>query len=184
MPILTKGVCCLESNNRNKAVQERFTQIYNEYKSPIYKLCLVKLKDKDSAEDCMQNTFMVLYKKMLNKEEIENPRAFLYKTSGNFILKCFEEKKKNVNQTVCISDYENKIVDNQNAIDSDIDYQLLNKRLNSLLTQEEQLLLRYKYIYDFTIEETAKRLNISAPAAAKRLQRLREKIKKSVSIDG
>ncbi len=175
MPILTKGVCCLESNNRNKAIQERFTQIYNEYKSPIYK---------DSAEDCMQNTFMVLYKKMLNKEEIENPRAFLYKTSGNFILKCFEEKKKNVNKTVCISDYENKIVDNQNAIDSDIDYQLLNKRLNSLLTQEEQLLLRYKYIYDFTIEETAKRLNISAPAAAKRLQRLREKIKKSVSIDG
>lgn len=174
----------MESKDKNKAVQDRFTQIYNAYKSPIFKMCLVKLKDKDSAEDCMQNAFMVLYKKMRNGEEIENPRVFLYKTSGNFILKCFEEKRKNNSQTVPISEYENKIVDDQSRIDSDMDYQLLNKRLNDILTPDEQQLLRYKYIYDFTIEETAKRLNISKTAAAKRLQRLREKVKKSVSIDG
>ena len=81
----------MDSKNK-KAVQDRFTQIYNEYKGPIYKMCLVRLKDENSAEDCMQNAFIVLYKKMLNKEEIENPRAFLYKTAGNFVLKCFDER--------------------------------------------------------------------------------------------
>lgn len=173
----------MDSNNKRKAVQDRFTQIYNEYKSPIYKMCLVKLKDKDSAEDCMQNAFMVLYKKMLSGEEIKNPRAFLYKTSGNFVLKCFEEKTKSNNRIVSISDYEDKLVDEQNKMDSNIDYEMLNKQLNTILTPDEQQLLSYKYIYDFTIEETAKRLNISKTAAAKRLQRLREKIKQSVSID-
>lgn len=173
----------MDSNNKRKAVQDRFTQIYNEYKSPIYKMCLVKLKDKDSAEDCMQNAFMVLYKKMLSGEEIKNPRAFLYKTSGNFVLKCFEEKTKSNNRIVSISDYEDKLVDEQNKMDSNIDYEMLNKQLNTILTPDEQQLLAYKYIYDFTIEETAKRLNISKTAAAKRLQRLREKIKQSVSID-
>jgi len=173
----------LDSNNKRKAVQDRFTQIYNEYKSPIYKMCLVKLKDKDSAEDCMQNAFMVLYKKMLSGEEIKNPRTFLYKTSGNFVLKSFEEKTKSNNRIVPISDYEDKLVDEQNKMDSNIDYEMLNKQLNTILTPDEQQLLTYKYIYDFTIEETAKRLNISKTAAAKRLQRLREKIKQSVSID-
>lgn len=173
----------MDSNNKRKAVQDRFTQIYNEYKSPIYKMCLVKLKDRDSAEDCMQNAFMVLYKKMLSGEEIKNPRAFLYKTSGNFVLKCFEEKTKSNNRIVPISDYEDKLVDEQNKMDSNIDYEMLNKQLNTILTPDEQQLLTYKYIYDFTIEETAKRLNISKTAAAKRLQRLREKIKQSFSID-
>lgn len=170
-------------NDNKKAIQDRFTQIYNEYKAPIYKMCLVKLKDKDSAEDCMQNAFTVLYKKMLNSEEIENPRAFLYKTSGNFILKCFEEKNKSNNRTVPISEYENKIVDEQSKIDSNIDYQLLNKRLNDILTPDEQYLLKLKYIYDYTIDDVAKNLNISKPAVAKRLQRLREKIKNSINIE-
>lgn len=174
----------MDSNNRKKEIQDRFTQIYNEYKSPIYKMCLVKLKDKDNAEDCMQNAFMVLYKKMLNSEEIKNPRAFLYKTAGNFVFKCFDEKAKNNNRIVPITDYEDKLVDEQSKIDSNIDYELLNRQLNAVLTPDERQLLKYKYVYDFTIEETAKRLNISKTAAAKRLQRLREKIKNSVKIDG
>lgn len=174
----------MESSDRKKAVQDRFTQIYDEYKSPVYRMCLAKLRDRENAEDCMQNAFTVLYKKMLSGEEIENPRAFLYKVSGNLVLKCLKEKSTENNRTVPISEYENKLVDEQSEIDSNIDYELLNRRLNAVLTPDEQQLLKYKYIYDFTIEETAKRLNISKTAAAKRLQRLREKIKKSVTIDG
>lgn len=173
----------MDSKDTKKALQDRFTQIYNEYKSAIYKFCLIKLGDSDSAEDCMQNAFMVLYKRMLNKEEINNPRAFLYKTASNFVMKAIESKAKESSKTVPISEYEDKAVDNQNNIDSDIDYELLNKQLNELLNPDEQLLLKYKYIYDFTIEETAKQLNITKPAVAKRLQRLREKIKNSIKLE-
>ncbi len=173
----------MNSNHNKKAVQDRFTQLYNQYKSPIFKMCLVKLKDSDSAEDCMQNAFMVLYKKMLAGEEIENPRAFLYKTSGNFVLKCFDEKTKHNQRMVPIYDYEDKLIDDNNKIYSNMDYEALNKQLNDVLNPDEQQLLKYKYIYDYTIEETAKKLNISKTAAAKRLQRLRTKIKNSVEIN-
>lgn len=171
----------MDSKNK-KAVQDRFTQIYNEYKGPIYKMCLVRLKDENSAEDCMQNAFIVLYKKMLNKEEIENPRAFLYKTAGNFVLKCFDERSRHLEKTVPITEYEDKLIDEQNKIDSNINFELLNKQLNSVLTPEEQLLLKLKYIDDLTIDAVAEILNISKAATAKRLQRLREKIKKTISV--
>lgn len=173
----------MDGKDNKKALQDRFTQIYNEYKSAIYKFCLVKLGDSSSAEDCMQNAFMVLYKRMLTKEEINNPRAFLYKTASNFVMKAIESRAKESSKTVPISEYEDKAVDNQNNIDSDIDYDLLNKRLNDLLSPDEQKLLKYKYIYDLTIDETAKRLNLTRPAVAKRLQRLREKIKNSISLE-
>lgn len=171
----------MDSENK-KAVQDRFTQIYNEYKGPIYKMCLVKLKDENSAEDCMQNAFVVLYKKMLNKEEIENPRAFLYKTAGNFVLKCFDERSRQLEKTVPITEYGDKLIDEQSKIDSNIDFELLNKQLNAVLTPDEQRLLKLKYIDDLTIDAVAKSLNISKTAVAKRLQRLREKIKKTISV--
>ena len=174
----------MDNRESKKAIQDRFTQIYNEYKSSIFKFCLVRLNgDNDSAEDCMQNAFIVLYKKMLSEEEINNPRAFLYKTAGNFVLKTIEKKAKDSSKTVSISEYEDKIVDEQNEIDSNIDYELLNKRLNAVLTLDEQQLLKYKYIYDFKIDDIAQRLGITKPAAAKRLQRLREKIKNSISLE-
>ncbi|MGN1201932.1 MAG: RNA polymerase sigma factor [Eubacterium sp.] len=173
----------MDNKDSKKAIQDRFTQIYNEYKSPIFKMCMVKLKDADNAEDCMQNAFMVLYKRMLNGEEINNPRAFLYKTAGNFVLKCFEANARDNSKIVPISEYEDKLVDEQSKIDSNIDYELLNNRLNAVLTPDEQQLLMYKYIYDLKIDEVATRLSISKTAAAKRLQRLREKIKNSVSLD-
>lgn len=169
-------------SEKEKALQDRFTQIYNRYKGPIYKMCLVKLKDESIAEDCMQNAFIVLYKKMLNGEEIKNPRAFLYKTAGNFVLKSFDERAKQLDRTVSITDYEDRLIDEQNRIDNNIDYELLNKQLNALLTPDEQRLLKLKYIDDLTIEEAAKALDISKAAVAKRLQRLREKIKKAIIL--
>lgn len=167
-----------------KAVSDKFTEIYNEYKSPIYKFCLVKLNGNSSyAEDCMQNTFTVLYKKMQNGEEILNYRAYLYKIANNFILKTIEANAKNNSRLVPIDDYTDKAVDNRESIDSNLDYQLLNDRLNKLLTDDEQRLLKLKYIYDMTIEQTAQQFGITPQAAAKRLQRLREKIKHSINIE-
>ncbi|MCH5316016.1 MAG: sigma-70 family RNA polymerase sigma factor [Eubacterium sp.] len=174
----------LDTKGKKRNLQDRFTQIYNEYKSSIYSFCLVKLNgDSNGAEDCMQNSFMVLYKKMKNDEEIVNPRAFLYKTASNYVLKCIEAKAKENSKIVPISEYEDKAVDNQSIIDSDIDYSILTKKLNELLNPDEQKLLKLKYIDDLTIEQVSGILNISKPAVAKRLQRLREKIKNSITIE-
>lgn len=168
----------LEHHNRKKGIEVKFTQIYNAYKSAIYKFCLARLKgDSQRAEDCMQNAFMVLYKKLLNSEEIENPRAFLYKTAQNFVMKCFEEISKENNKIVPITDYRDELVDHQNQVDNYVDFEVLYRKLTDILTPDEQMLLQLKYIEDLTIEQTAQKLKISKPAAAKRLQRLREKIK-------
>lgn len=174
----------MDNQNSKKAITDRFTQIYNQYKSSIYKFCLVKLNgDSNIAEDCMQNTFMVFYKKLKNGDEINNPRAYLYKIANNFILKSIEDRAKNNNRTVPIDDYTDKAVDNSENMDSNLDFKLLNEKLNKVLTPDEQQLLRLKYIYDMTIEQTAAHLGITKQAAAKRLQRLREKVKNSIIIE-
>lgn len=174
----------LEDRNSKKAVQDKFTEIYDSYKSAIYKFCLARLGNYgDRAEDCMQNAFIVLYRRMLNNEQIDNPRAFLYKTAHNFVMKCYDEITRENNTIVPLSEHQDKAVDDQSRIDSDIDYELLNKRLNAVLTPDEQRLLKLKYIDDLMIEQIADLLGVSKPAVAKRLQRLREKIRNSVQTE-
>lgn len=173
----------MNSSQQNKAIKERFTQIYDSYKGSIYKFCLVRLKgDEHRAEDCMQNTFIVLYKKMRNREEIENPRAFLYKTAQNCIMKCYDEIKRDNERNMPLDDYSDKIIDTTQELDRHIDYEMLNEQFNAVLNEDEQYLLKMKYIYDMKIEQIAKILNISKPAVAKRLQRLREKLKDNIEI--
>ncbi len=177
-------VCYLDNQSSKRALDKKFTDICERYKSSIYKLCLVKLNgDSDSAEDCVQNTFMVFYKKLVNQEQINNPRAYLYKIANNHILKCIEERAKHQSRIVPIDDYTDKVIDEQESIDSNLDYDLLNERLSRLLTPNEQQLLKFRYIYDMPIEQVALQLGIKKSAAAKRLQRLREKIKNSINLE-
>lgn len=174
----------MDTHKSKKALEDRFTQIYNQYKSSIYKFCLVRLNgDNSGAEDCMQNVFMTFYKKLRNNEEITNPRAYLYKIANNYIMKHIETNAKNNSNVLPLEDYTDKVVDNQSDVDSNLDYQLLNERLNKLLTPNEQQLLRLKYIDDLTIEQVAKVLNVNKQTVAKRLQRLRDKIKNSIVIE-
>ena len=174
----------MDTYKSKKALDIRFTQIYNQYKSSIYKFCLVKLNgDNSDAEDCMQNVFMTFYKKLCNNEEIANPRAYLYRIANNYIMKHIEANSRENKTSLPIEDYADKIIDERNDADSEIDFKLLNEKLNKLLTPNEQQLLRLKYIDDLTIEQVAKVLNTNKQTIAKRLQRLREKIKNSIVIE-
>lgn len=173
----------MDKQDGKKPLSDRFTEIYNDYKGSIYKFCLVRLNgDSDNAEDCMQSTFMVLYNKLRDGQEILNPRAYLYKIANNFVLKCIENNAKNNSRLVPLDDYTEKVVDDRDSVDSNLDYQLLNERLNKILNTDEQQLLKLKYIDDMSIEQVAQVLQIKPQAVAKRLQRLREKIKHSIDI--
>ena len=68
---------------------------YGKYYASIYKFCLSRLKDDSSyVDDCVQEAFVVLYKRLLSGEEIEYTQAFLYKTASNLIKKRFAQLKR------------------------------------------------------------------------------------------
>lgn len=172
-----KGVRDMNTGDSEKAIRDNFTQLYSDYHGAIYKFCLARLEgNTKAAEDAMQNAFIVLYKKMQRKEEIEFPRAFLYRIADKQVLKARTEIGRH-RQNISLDEYGDAAIDNQEKIDSDLDYSLLITKISEGLSEEELELLKLKYIYELTIDEAAERLGISKPAAAKRLQRLREKIK-------
>ena len=168
-----------ETKRANALLQE----CYNEYRIRLFNYCLSRLDgSREAADDCVQETFIVFYNKLLDGEEFENPRAFLYRTADNFVKR---QKQKDATETRHQVPLETAV--DIGVTDDDyfeklglIDYEECAKILLNLLTDEEKQIYDLRYIQKFSVDALADRLGISRPAASMRLMRLRNKIKDMV----
>lgn len=168
--------------SEKKFADKTLNDCYNEYRIKLFNYCLARLGARDTADDCVQDTFIVFYNKLLDGEKFDNPRAFLYRTADNFVKRQKQKNASELRRTVSLDEAGNiGITDDEYAARLDlIDYDECAKQLIILLTDEEKLLYELRYIQEIGVEEIAEKLGISRPAASMRLMRMRNKIKDMV----
>lgn len=172
----------LTDKEKSEILEAEFTRLYTELRMSVYKFCLAKLpSDSRSAEDCVQNAFIVLYRKMLDGCEIEYPKAFLYKTANNYIMRVLRDKKRAETSTVSLEDYEGVYDGAYEHIENEVDYKLLEERLSAYLSEKEEELLRLRFTEQRSLEEISEALGLTPSATAKRVLRLRQKLVKYIN---
>ncbi|MBE6800868.1 MAG: sigma-70 family RNA polymerase sigma factor [Ruminococcaceae bacterium] len=162
-----------------KRADELLRQSYDTYYEKIARFCNIKLKNRNEAEDCVQECFMVYYKRILSGEEIGNTGAFLYKIADNLIKTQWRQDKK-ANNIVSLDELAETLAVNEVYNYGNIDYDSCAEKIIGILDEKEQCLYKLKYTDQKSIAEIAEELNISFDAAAKRLSRLRQKVKSMV----
>ena len=170
------------SDNATKQEATRLFNIaYEESYTSIYKFCLSKLKNTHLAEDCVQETFLVFYNKLLTGEEISYSKAFLLKTANNFILKKFSEVKKSYN-TISIDEVINIPTQNED-IDDRLTFEQYSKQISAALSDKDAELFSMRYIEELKIDMIAERCDMSITAVTTRLSRIRKKLQKLFEND-
>lgn len=163
-----------------KAIADaKLSEAYSSICKSLVKYCRVRLGEaSDSADDCVQEAFCVYYKKLLLGEEIEKPKAFLYRTADNMVKRAKEEYIKNAQRTSGLETAEEieAFIPDENT--ADIDYDKIKEILISKLSEDEQLLYQRKYAENLSLKEIAALMNIAPAAVANRTSRLRTKIKR------
>lgn len=163
-------------NVNKKTADERLKLAFEEHYVALYRYCLSVLKSNEMAEDCVQEAFLVLYKKFLDGEEIAYIKAFLMKSARNFALKKCEEIKKSQN-TVCIEDIIN-IPSQSEDVDERLTFEEYSRQISSALSTLDARIFTRRYIDEQKIEDIARELDMSVPAVTTRLSRIRNKLKK------
>ncbi len=146
-------------------------QIMQKYYRELYNYFFAKLKyNKQSAEDCTQELFMILLKKHENLDENDNIRIWLYRTADN-VIKAYHRKNPDIN----ISLEESAEAMNKPAPDS---FSQDETDLSKWLTPEETELVRLYYNTDYGDRKAAaKKLGITVTALYQRINKIKQKIK-------
>lgn len=170
------------SNKEKKKIADKYLEEYcQQYRTILYKYAYLRTgHDKNAAEDCVQDAFMVIYKKMCNGEEFSQPKAFLYRTVDNLIKEYLRDiKKQEKIQNAIIQ--ENMISEEQyvSQLDEGTEEQIITAVLSEM-NDTERIIYKQRYIENKNIREIAEQYNITVSTVTTRLYRIRKKIEERV----
>lgn len=71
-----------------------FLGIYDKHADEIFRFCIMKVSNREKAEDLTQETFMRYWQALRTGEPVRNDRAFLYTLARNLIIDWYRKKKE------------------------------------------------------------------------------------------
>jgi RNA polymerase sigma-70 factor (ECF subfamily) len=71
-----------------------FLRAYDQYADDIYRFCVLKVTNRELAQDLTQEVFMRYWQTMRDGEKMKNGRAYLYTIARNLIIDWYRKKKE------------------------------------------------------------------------------------------
>lgn len=75
------------------SLKNRFIQAHATHSDALFRYCLWKLSDRETALDITQESFMRLWDEMSNGNAVENERALLYTIARRLVIDHYRKKK-------------------------------------------------------------------------------------------
>ncbi len=147
--------------------KQRLERWVNDYSDAILRMCFVYLRDRQQAEDAMQDTFLKAWRHMAQMSDETGERAWLMRIAINT---CHDYHRSRWFKHI---DLRRELEDIAPAVDASEEDHALLMDVYALPEKYKQVLLLY-YYQEMTLEETAQSLCISRSAAHRRLVRARE----------
>lgn len=143
-----------------------FDDIFREYYEKILNFCYAKIGDKQLAEDCAQEVFLVLSKKMHSLRLDTNIAAWLYGAAKNEIKHCLRKNKQDDISLDDLAEIPQEEKENSGL-------------LEEIVTEEEYHILEKYYLNGEDISKLAVDKKLSVAAMYQRIHRIKQKIIKN-----
>ncbi len=174
----------MSANSVKNKADKLLDEYCQNFKTSLYKYAYLRTgHDKDAAEDCVQEAFMVIYKRLCKGEEFEQPKAFLYRTLDNFVKEHNKrvEKQKRINESVT-----NETTTFELPILTELDEQSENEIIRivfNAMQERDKVIYRRRYIDKCSVGDIAKEYGLSVSAVTTRLYRIRQKAEEIITSE-
>ena len=161
--------------------KKAFDQIYNDYSSAMYFLCLRYTKNTDEASDIMQDAFLKIYEKRKQFNPEKDLSAWIKRIVINTAIDQYKKNKK----TVLINDnsfFEAEAEENELEFDYNGSKEILLKALQELSTGYRTIFNLYVF-ENLTHAEISTFLNISIGNSKSQLSRARKALQKVLELN-
>jgi len=160
--------------------QEKFREIYEQYRHFMWYIANQKLRDEHLAEDAVQEAFLALTRHLDKVEEVDSPRT------KKFLATIVRSKAVDILRKIKpVESLEEYLVAEKGGGDI-LEQYLTKENYNYLvscildLDDSYRVIFEYKYIFQMTNEEIGDILGISAKNVNVRYFRARKKLQKMI----
>lgn len=166
--------------------QRKFSKIYNRYADSIYRFIYIKVSSKETAEDLTSEVFLRVWRifQIKEKQEIRNPRAFLYTSARNLVIDYYRSESRV--QILSIEDNKTDIEDTNQQIEKQevrhSEMQEVQKALAKLRPEHQDVII-LKYVDELPTQEVAEIMGKSEGAVRVMLHRAMEQLKTTIDND-
>ncbi|MBE2255509.1 MAG: sigma-70 family RNA polymerase sigma factor [Ignavibacteria bacterium] len=187
------------ANKIRSGDSEAFRKFVDEYKDKAYSLCIKILKSPEDAEDALQESFLKLYKAIIENQFESNSKlsTYFYSIVYNTSVDSYKKKRRTGFNMISIdiessdysdgdelttgikekiSDYDGVNTDQEKNFNADFAKEMIEEYINNL-PHQYSIILNMFYLNELSHEEISKILKIPLGTIKNRLFRAREKLK-------
>ncbi|WP_404443022.1 sigma-70 family RNA polymerase sigma factor [Sutcliffiella horikoshii] len=164
-----------------------FTTIYNEHYDRVFHVSFAVIRDRQLAEDNVQETFIKAYKKLDSLQESDKVGAWLSviatRTAIDFVRR--ERKNRGCPMELDVLDCLGKEAGHNVEAEVEIKMlmELLDEKMEEEFTKEDKKLLVLKMESGLKEREIAKALKMNPATVKSKIHRARRKLKERMAVE-
>lgn len=159
----------------NTDKEQQFLSAYEQYSDAIFRYCYYRVFDREKAKDYAQEAYCRTWKYLAEGKEVENIRAFLYRTAGNIIIDESRKRKAISLDGIMEKGFTPKNDPRQKTQDYFTGKEIIH--IIKSLDEKYRDVILMKYVDDLSTKEIAFALNETENNVYVRLSRGMEKVK-------
>lgn len=169
--------------NLKKGHEDAYRQVVEEYGNKLLRTCCLILKDKEEAEDVVQEALIRVFQKLNTFKENSGLYTWIYTIALNLCRDRLRRKK----ELLVLEDEWVGSDDVESHVEKNIDRELLRKELFEINPMYREALVLF-YFDDFSVKEISEILEEKEGTIKSRLSRgryiLKEKLLKGGQLNG
>lgn len=161
-------------------LKKQLTEAYNEHSDAIFRYCFFRISDKEKALDFVSETFIRMWKYLLDGNEVKNTKTFLYAIAHNIIVDEYRKKK-----TVSLDQIIEAGIEPYTEVEEPLFDALDSARVMECVKQLPESyssIIIMRYVNDLSIQEIADTLKESENVISVRIHRGLAKIRELILI--
>lgn len=159
--------------------QSKFTRLYEKYRYLLWYVAKDILKDKDLAEDAVQEAYLALTKHLEQVEDVDSPRT------KRFLVTIVKSKAIDIlrrERRADFTEYEDALGDvaeREDVLDAYLQVESYERLVEAIRGLEEnyRVVLECRYLHELSEKETAEVLGLAEKTVNVRTWRARKKLK-------
>lgn len=168
----------------NKLKENEFLKIYEDFSDAIFRHCYFRVFNRELAKDLTQEVFIKIWEYVVKGGEIENPKAFLYKTANNLII---DNSRKNSKKELSLEELREsgQMINDpvyRDSFQERLEAKDMLKILDKLDSSDKEIVVM-RYIDELTPKEIAEISDLSENAVSVRIHRAIKKIRNLINDD-